>query len=303
MPNMPCIDLATIPKPRIGSSTLDIENVGMSGVYAPTPNQPDSGAFRLWTMRSHFNFDDAILYQNQPGKSHLHVYFGNTTANAYSTTESLLKGNSTSAGGIANRSAYWVPAMVNRKTGKVQDPEHQLLYYKHSTVTNFKNGLRMISGYMTRSASVANSWERHQWFECNEVYNNHQDNIPACNGRLTMTVAFPDCTNGQIDSADHRSHVTYSENGVCPATHPNKIPTIWTITHYLTNGENTADWALSSDMYPKNGLNSGYSAHGDVFVAWDEAVESTWVTKCINAKLDCHSDLLGDGRRLIRVNQ
>ena len=34
-------------------------------------------------------FDDPIVYPREPGKSHLHTFFGNTGANAFSTAASI----------------------------------------------------------------------------------------------------------------------------------------------------------------------------------------------------------------------
>jgi hypothetical protein len=291
---MPVINLALAPPRSVGFSDYRIK----ATTELPAASPEDQGAFRVNCDYSHMNFDDAIVYPGQQGKSHLHTYFGNTGANFASTSESIrTTGNSTCNGGIMNRSAYWVPAMIDTANGAPLRPEHALLYYKHSTVEKFPTGLRMISGSMLRNTSVANSYERHQWFECNEVYDGHKDNIPACNGRVTMGVAFPECWNGKdLDSTDHKSHMAYSTNGVCPATHPRKLPTLWIIVHYITNGSNTANWRLSSDMYAKSGLNSGYSAHADVITGWDESFEQKWADNCINKKLDCHAHLLGDGR-------
>jgi hypothetical protein len=293
MPSMPSINTALIPTRFLGYPTVRLDAATQTTADSPD----DQGAFRLWCDYSHMNFDDAIVYPGQQGKSHLHTYFGNTGADYSSSNESLrTTGNSTCHGGIINRSAYWVPAMIDTATNTPLKPEHLLLYYKHSTVEKFPSGLRMISGSMLRNTSVANSWERHQWFECNEVYDGHKDNIPACSGRLTMGVAFPECWNGvDLDSANHQSHMAYSENGVCPATHPHKLPTLWMIVHYIVNSD-TANWRLSSDMYAKNGFNSGFSAHADVITGWDEAIEQKWIDNCINAKRDCHADLLGNGQ-------
>ena len=72
-------------------------------------------------------FDDPIVYPGQVGKSHLHVFFGNTGANANSTAASIAgSGNSTCDGGTVNRSAYWVPALIDTRSGDDEvhaDPE------------------------------------------------------------------------------------------------------------------------------------------------------------------------------------
>ena len=66
------------------------------------------------------SFDDPIVFPGQPGRSHLHTFFGNTGANADSTAESIRgTGNSTCRGGIANRSSYWVPTLIDIRDKRV----------------------------------------------------------------------------------------------------------------------------------------------------------------------------------------
>jgi hypothetical protein len=53
---------------------------------------------------------------------------------------------------------------------------------------------------------------------------------------------------------------------------------------------------LSSDNYAKNGYNSGYSLHGDWVNGWDQNILQTFVSRCLNAGLDCGVGAIGDGR-------
>lgn len=48
------------------------------------------GAFRFICSPGQVPADDPIVYPRQPGKSHLHQFYGNTSANAYSTHDSLI---------------------------------------------------------------------------------------------------------------------------------------------------------------------------------------------------------------------
>src|SRR6478752_5197313 len=71
------------------------------------------GTFRIPCAYSHMAYDDPIVFAGSPGASHLHVFFGNTSVDANSTQQSLDAGGSTCRGGTANRSAYWMPAMID----------------------------------------------------------------------------------------------------------------------------------------------------------------------------------------------
>jgi hypothetical protein len=121
-----------------------------------------------------------------------------------------------------------------------------------------------------------------------------------------MGIEFPMCWDGiNLDSPDHRSHMSYAVNdptsstGIgCPASHPVQFAFITQKIRYrVAPGDDTSAWRLSSDTYDSS-LPGGYSAHGDWFNGWDPAVNRTWVEQCLNANRDCHGFLLGDGTTL-----
>lgn len=114
------------------------------GVPNGNPSQsfpiPTGGQFRTSCEFSHFAYDDPLIYPNQPGKAHLHMFFGNTETNAFTTYESLRdSGSSTCNGQELNRSGYWVPAMIDGQ-GNARIPERAIVYYKGSGRANSSNG-------------------------------------------------------------------------------------------------------------------------------------------------------------------
>ena len=115
---MPAVDTAKIPTGAVGYS---------SELLGPTTQQPmytDIGAFRTVCDFSHMAFDDPIVYPGQPGRSHLHAFFGNTGTDGNSTAESIAgSGNSTCRGGTVNRTAYWAPAIIDTRDGTPVKPE------------------------------------------------------------------------------------------------------------------------------------------------------------------------------------
>ncbi|HYN53197.1 MAG TPA: DUF1996 domain-containing protein, partial [Methylotenera sp.] len=288
---MPVVNLALVPARALGFSDMRIR----ATTEQPGGTTPDNGAFRVSCGYSHMLKDDPIVFPNQQGAAHLHTFFGNTNVNFASTSESVrTSGNSTCNGGIMNRSAYWVPSMIDTSNAAPLKPRNALMYYKHATVNVVPRGLRMIAGSASSTGPQA-----HEWFECNEQYASRKSNLVSCGkgGLVSQSITFPDCWNGtSLDSADHKSHMAYSTNGVCAATHPKRIPTLSMIIYYpVTTDAGTSKWRLSSDMYPTS-MPAGYSSHADFMMGWDETVHSTWVSRCINSKLDCHAHLLGDGR-------
>lgn len=292
----------------LGFTTLRVKNY--TGTQLPTDS--DVGSFRLTCGYSHMAFDDPIVFPGKPGASHLHTFFGNTSTDGLTTTESLLGAkSSTCAGGIANLSSYWEPSMIDVKTGRAVVPSRYIVYYKKSYngLTNEEikappNGLRMVTG---RSATATGpSTERYPpyiaRFKCDSGA--YTGTIPACpaGSELHAELSFQNCWDGQnLDSPDHRSHMAYAKaqtDDRCPASHPVPIPTItMNVIYVVEPGADASHYRLSSDKYPLD-QPGGYSFHGDVWIAWDEDIKATWVKNCINAGKDCHAYLLGDGRML-----
>jgi hypothetical protein len=268
----------------------------------------DIGAFRVPCEVSHFSFNDPLVFPGKPGVSHLHMFFGNTGTDANSTVDSILNsGNSTCGGGILDRTAYWVPALIDG-TGNVVLPDSAIFYYKTgyngikpNEVKAIPKGLRMISG----NGSLSSAQGQGNW-GCTELYIGHKDSIqevlndPRCpvGNHLQLSIEFPQCwDNKNLDSGDHKSHLVNPVNNVCPSTHPIAIPVI-SFNIRFPIPQNAQDWHLSSDMYDYASKGGGFSAHGDWWDGWDSATEEAWIKNCDNASKDCHGYLLGDGRTL-----
>ena len=254
------------------------------------------GAFRNVCQYSHMNFDDALVFPGRQNATHLHTYFGNTAARFDSTPDSLLSsGQSTCRGGIVNRSAYWVPSMIDTRNGRPLAPTLIHVYYKtgysgiaDAAVKPWPKGFRMIAG----SASSTGSQNGIVWYTCNG--GPRSPVIPSCTGTVTMDVEFPQCWDGvNLDSPDHKSHVAYPSGGRCPASHPIPTPELSLHVNYDTSFGDSSTWRLSSDM---NGAPAGSSGHADWIHAWEQDIMVSWVQKVINPGLSGGSHMLGDGR-------
>lgn len=316
------VNAALIPKVAVTSVQSPIGGYPSEQLRAATtkPTVSDNPAFRSACQTAKFSFDDPIIFPGQPGRSHLHVFFGNTGTDAYTTAESLLAtGNTTCRGGTINKSAYWAPAMIDTRTGAPMLPLFETaVYYKAlwvlppEIIKPFPKGLRFIMGNPggnptspSGAAIYACTWEgggggNTNWF-------NH---IPDCpiNGtsRLIMAVDAEQCWDGvNLDSPDHRSHMTgaisggANQTGHCPTSHPVALPAISVQISYpvRTAGE-TKFWRLSSDNYDVT-QPAGYSGHFDYFAAWAPGFVEGFVANCLNKGLDCGSSLLGDGREML----
>lgn len=300
---MPVVDRTKIPT---GSAGVSVEQFTMTTEQPAIPAD-GTGSFRTACDFSHMNFDDPIIFPGQPGASHLHAYFGNTGANAASTANSIATaGNSTCRGGILNRTAYWVPAIIDTRTHAPVKPTGGLFYYKTgyggiapANVSVFPAGLRMIAGDPKAIAPPV-SWEAHHHFDC-VTADMRSDGISNCpkGDQMRAFVIFPQCWDGvNLDSPDHRSHMAYPSGGKCPSTHPVAGPEITTVIEYdIAEANAPLYWRLSSDNYSASNP-GGWSSHADWFNGWKPEAMSTFVAKCLQPAKDCHVSLLGDGRAI-----
>ncbi len=326
----PTIDPALIPAPATGYDTARVRSTyrNSSTGLDCTPGSPNCsvppayvpagpyniGAFRVPVGFAKMLYDDPIVYPGQPGKSHLHTFTGNVGVDAFTTTSSILTGNSTSDGGTLNRSSYWFPTMVDTANGKPLVPTVNVVYYKgsyefdiSSVVQPLPVGLRMIAGNAKNTDptktgaqfSCVGSAGTSAWFKTITALVGNSTCVVGA--EMFMAVSFPLCWDGvNLDSPNHSSHMSgvvqdqtapFAKH--CPSTHPVVLPEISYNIHYaITDAGLLNRLRLSSDMDPT--LPAGISGHADYFLGWDVTTMQTFVTNCIKTKLDCHADVLGN---------
>ena len=281
------------------------------------------GAFRFSCEPSHNAYDDPIVYPGQPGKAHLHTFFGNTGTNANSTYQSLRTSGESSCNNLLNRSAYWIPAMMNG-SGRVVMPNMIGIYYKRAPQGSkfcappyaqaclpLPRGLRYLFGYNMNDPARSDP-KLMRWFNCDgpgAVSGRFATMAEALRGcpagaRLGAIIVGPNCWNGkQLDTPDHRSHMAYQDWGDwgyprCPSTHPYLLP-FFEASAWYTNDGTAGAWHFSSDrMAGMPNLPAGTSFHADWFGAWDDITQNTWTANCIDKSLSCTGGDLGMGLQL-----
>ncbi len=242
-----------------------VPSTGLASRGATPTNVPDNlGAERFICAPGQVLADDPIVFPGQPGRSHLHQFYGNTGANANSTYFSLrTSGHSTCSGPDKplNRTAYWMAALLDGK-GNVIRPNYVAIYYKRypkgSVMCNGQtagikaclmqpNGLKWVIGRNMQNWNAPMLGAFH--WSCTKPSGATLHKVTGDSGaypllgdvtsfctvgwQITQTFDAPDCWNGlYLDTPDHQSHLApgkwYTVNGKsifgCPSTHAYKIP-------------------------------------------------------------------------------
>ncbi len=280
----------------------------------------EGGQFRTSCEFSHFGYDDPIVSPNQPGAAHLHMFWGNTDTNAYSTYDTLLNsGSGTCQGQELNRTGYWAPAMFDA-SGDVRIPERIIVYYKGYGLAKGRSevyppGAAMVTDNQVHTTSwneggTAGPSTGEASFMCSNQWRgdrtDQSETIPNCDGdkyfieygvtddphrTIEMHVKFPNCWNRE-DPADPGNWGLarvggwfYSE---CEerATTPNIE---YIIVYPLEVGETTEGWYLSSDVDSETGeikADRGTSVHADWWGGWHPEVNQMWIDNCVNFSND-----------------
>lgn len=304
--NMPFVNKALVPMGAMSKNYIDLIPHQAGNVPVKhTGVEAQNGEFRVSCNFSHMLQDDPIVKFALPGASHWHTFFGNSQADANSTSDSLIaSGSSSCDGGIMNRSSYWMPTVIDTRNGRPIAPSGGNFYYKTehaSAVQTVPKGLKMVAGDMT-SSSTQNYI--HWW--CADSGDNNtagdQGYIPNCavGNHLIAVINFPAYWNGKdLDSANHKDHVSYAPD----LTHTVQIPDItYNIRYDVVAGDDTSKWRLSSDMYDTS-KPGGYSLHADYLFGWtvdpvsgDNFSHIFWAY-CLSISMNCGNSLLGDGRQ------
>jgi len=255
--------------------TLALLAPGAASAAEPRAGGPlDDGIFLSLCRPSHVATDDPIVHPGDPGASHQHEFFGNTTTNADSTYASLRAG-STTCRIAADTAAYWVPTLYD--DGQRVAPLRINAYYLRGggrgRVVAFPAGLKVIAG---DSAATAPQSKAVTGWKCAGIRLQRLSSEPiACppTSHAVLVIRFPECWNGRdLDSADHQSHMAYRVRGACPTGYPVRLPRLSLNVHYRL--PSVTGLTLASG--------SIHSSHADFFNAWNQAVLTRLVRTNLN---------------------
>jgi hypothetical protein len=299
-----------------------------SGAIPPDNGADPVGAFRFICGGGQVRYDDPIVYPGQPGDSHLHQFYGNTAADAYSTYSSLRQTGNSTCGDPLNRSGYWMPALLDGR-GHVVQPDYVSIYYKRLPASDphcndpsrtdlqaegicvpIPNGIRFIFGYDMLTGTPRTGGNQFMCVAGNNPTGTYETLRElaaagcAAGNHVELMISAPTCWDGKhLDSPNHRDHVAYPSYGGwgylrCDAAHPYVMPRFQMSVFYtIAKGDDLKLWHLSSDeMMP--GIAAGTTFHADYFEGWDNKVMAMWMDNCINKHLNCSGGDLGNGSQL-----
>jgi hypothetical protein len=229
-------------------------------------------SFSVKCMFSHQRRADPIV---SPGRRsmHMHDFFGNRSTSARSTYRSMLAA-STTCSLAADTAGYWSPSLV-RPGGILVKPVKMTVYFRNDpvryrTTRPFPRNLRIIAGGVGRYP--------HFFWHCARDGSSRKIRPPECGSdRLVAIVRFPNCSNGRIDSRNHRSHLAYPVRQRCPATHPTKVPFL--VVHvYYPGGASGSGYKLSDGTV---------APHADFWNTWNQTALVRLVRRCLQRGIGC----------------
>ena len=197
-----------------------------------TPAVPDrhtgpqgrTGQFVARCTYSHSASSDPIVWFGQAGRSHRHDFYGSTLTGDSSTADRL-QGSPTTCDKPGDSAAYWQPTLYD--DGRPVEPVQIQAYYRvapgiePTDVRPFPPGLTLIAG--DALATTPQHGEAAGWTCGTRTALTPAPTECSPTAPLHMVLTFPDCWDGtNLNSADHRSHATYSRDGACPTTTPHR---------------------------------------------------------------------------------
>lgn len=262
---------------------------GSGGEQGAESNDPDPdrigpqgrvAQFVVECELSHAAFDDPIVLPWQPGKSHLHLFFGNRDVTSSPEYGDRLLGADTSCEQRRDTASYWTPALLD-SDGRTVESLGMAAYYRPgrgiapADVVAYPAGFMLIGG--NSKATEPQDRDIIAW-SCGSGATRESEPLQCPEGSsLRLLVTFPDCWDGErLTGFGSSAHATYSDQG-CPESHPVALP-------QLTIGFDYAPVDPEGLSLASGGVET---AHADFWNVWDQAKLEDEVAMCINRDLVC----------------
>src|SRR5262245_12846850 len=269
---------------------IGLATVLLFGLPAPAAQAAPAGQFVLQCEYSHTLMDDPIVFPGQPGASHMHDFFGNVGANAFSTVGSMLRAETTCRV-PSDTAGYWTPTAS--LDGVRIRPTVMRIYYLGSSANSVETippGLQMVGGARDATTPAENPHVSWNCGQTKDVKTPDRDTPYDCGpwakygfvAGIIAVIEFPSCWNG---TGLRPEDVAYPVAGECPSGFGHVIPKLSERVHYgvmnpfRPNG--TLAFALSSGPW--------YSLHADFWNTWQQDRLDQLVADCLVARVHCGS--------------
>jgi hypothetical protein len=257
--------------------------VAMAAMAAlPAAAQARGGQFKVNCTYSHSATDDPIVFPGQPGASHLHDFFGNTTTDAFSTAATLLAGGTTCETSD-DKSGYWEPALYSHGV-RTLGLRLATYYVGNANTEPVPAGLKMVAGDSHATGiqpatvilwSCGNGTpQQTKPYDCSSWLNVSPLGV-------TGLVRFPMCWDGT--GLDRGDVVYKGAGGRCPAAFPHLIPQlrVFLKTGIVNPFNRDGIIAISFSSGP------WYTIHADFFNGWTQSRMVSLTKNCLNAGKSC----------------
>jgi hypothetical protein len=273
----------------------------------------DVGAFRTLCNASHALWIDPVASPNVNGISTLNMFFGNSSVSYMSDYYRLRStGSGSCHGGPLDRSAYWMPALLDAN-GQVVVPNYMNVMYKEAPgKCKFPRGFRMKFGY-NKTITDPNLQQGFEWKCGNGKASSATLADLSCpaGSDIIASISAPNCWRGNSPSyltSTNNSHVAYkilnqsTGKFVCPSTHPIELPSLSYLVYFSNPGDFNG-WKLTSDSVTNadgsvTNLPAGSTLQGGFYPAWDDGIMELFTNNCLNGSKSCASGDLGNGLML-----
>ncbi len=240
----------------------------------------DQGEFVSNINFSHRATADPLVDPGNPNFWHAHDFFVNPSTDAYSTVESLMAVDGSSAQPANNESVYWAPSLVNETTGEYVAPlDSSIAYYRirkpfdPARLEITPTGLSVIAGSAMPNGRQSIGIVAWNYIGSSERYEHLPIGDEWQDLPLQALIYFPTFWDGEnLDSANHQSHMAYAGGNGGPSTHPYLLPELELQIHYGKIPRD-AQLVLTSDYMTKDHPDyaPGWSLHADTtHLPWPE---------------------------------
>ncbi|MFJ4096811.1 DUF1996 domain-containing protein [Kitasatospora sp. NPDC089913] len=284
---------------------VDITQVAPNaGKQQPNGRQAATGSFTSRCGNNgterHINPDNVVISPGERAAAHhQHDYVGNRSTDFRSTVDSLRKAGTTCDNG--DLSTYYAPVVrlldgkraddagqrgggLDRNQGTILTPEEFGITFKGNPsgkVGPAPDGMVAVVGdakAFTNGPDKAKASWSCTGFDTVQL----RDKYPLCpaGSKVVRTFAFPNCSNGQANSANHRTHTAFAADGQCPKGFERIPQLVMTISYRVPQG---ALYAV--DSFPEQ-LHKPVTDHADYINVMPKSLMQKAVD-CINNGTNC----------------